>query len=120
MTDDASATATFYGLCQRWRARKSTPMSREVLRFERPKPMPAAPALRHERPDPSKPRPPVIGMTYMHSPGMTCQERHNVESMARDLHDACSRISYHHHNIADMSEMVDVVCCDNRQNLSQS
>ena len=33
-----------------------------------------------------------------------------MEAMARDLHDACSRITYHHHNIVDMSYVVDVVC----------
>ncbi|CAI9282128.1 unnamed protein product [Lactuca saligna] len=33
-----------------------------------------------------------------------------MEAMAGDLHDAHSRISYHHHNIAYMLEVVDTVC----------
>ncbi|CAH1422421.1 unnamed protein product [Lactuca virosa] len=72
--------------------------------------MPTPPAPRNERPEPSQPRPSVIGMPYMRVPGMTCQERRSVEAMARDLHDARSRIAYHHHSIADMSEVVDAVC----------
>ncbi|CAH1440403.1 unnamed protein product [Lactuca virosa] len=63
-----------------------------------------------ERPEPSQPRPPVIGTPYMRALEMTCQERRSMEAMARDLHDARSRISYHHHNIAEMSDMVYAVC----------
>ncbi|CAH1435302.1 unnamed protein product [Lactuca virosa] len=74
-------------------SRKSTPMPREVLRFERPEPVPAPPAPRNERPEPSQPRPTVIGMPYMRAPGMTCQERRIMEAMTSDLHDALSRIA---------------------------
>ncbi|CAH1436301.1 unnamed protein product [Lactuca virosa] len=41
------------------------PMPREVLRFKCPEPVPAHPASRNEHPEPSQPRPPVIGMPYM-------------------------------------------------------
>ncbi|CAH1435549.1 unnamed protein product [Lactuca virosa] len=99
-----------YGLCHRRTARKIAPMLREVLRFERHEPVPAPPAPRSERHEPSQPRPPVIGTPYMRAPGMTCQERRSMEAMARDVHDARSRIAYHHHSIADMSDVVDAVC----------
>ncbi|CAH1440485.1 unnamed protein product [Lactuca virosa] len=46
----------------------------------------------------------------MRAPRMTCQERRSIEAMARDLHDARSRIAYLHHSIADMSDVVDAVC----------
>ncbi|CAH1422187.1 unnamed protein product [Lactuca virosa] len=98
-----------YGLYH-WRtARKSAPIPREVLRFERPEPVPAPPALRNKCPEPSQPRPPVIGMPYTRAPEMTCQERRSMKAMARDLHDARSRIAFHHHDIADMSDVVDAV-----------
>ncbi|CAH1429682.1 unnamed protein product [Lactuca virosa] len=38
------------------------------------------------------------------------EERYSMEAMARDLHDARNRIAYHHHNIIDMSEVVDAMC----------
>ncbi|CAH1422188.1 unnamed protein product [Lactuca virosa] len=53
-----------YGLYHRRTARKSEPIPREVLRFERPEPVPTPPAPRNERPEPSQPRPPVIGIPY--------------------------------------------------------
>ncbi|CAH1440123.1 unnamed protein product [Lactuca virosa] len=90
--------------------RKSAPVSREVLRFECPEPVPTPPAPRNKRPEPSQPRPPVIGMPYIRATGLSCLERRNMEDMARDLHDARSWIAYHHHNIADMSDVVDAVC----------
>ncbi|CAH1434061.1 unnamed protein product [Lactuca virosa] len=46
----------------------------------------------------------------MRAPGITYQERRNMEAMAKNLHDARSRIGYHHHNITDMSEVVDTMC----------
>ncbi|CAH1453979.1 unnamed protein product [Lactuca virosa] len=96
----------FYGLYHRRTARKNVPMPREVLRFERPEPMPAPPAPREERPEPSQPRPPLIGMPCMPAPGMTCRERRSMDAKARDLHDARSRITHHHHSIADMTDLV--------------
>lgn len=78
-------------------------MSREVLRFEHPKLVPAPPALRDEHAEPRETRPLVVGTSIMHAPVMTYQERCNMEAMPRDLHDAHSKIAYHHHNISDMS-----------------
>ncbi|CAH1449720.1 unnamed protein product [Lactuca virosa] len=70
-----------YGLCHRRTTRKSVSIPREVLRLEHLEPVSAPPAPRNEHPEPSQPRPPVIGMPIIRAPGMTYQEQCIMEDM---------------------------------------